>query len=365
MNNKIKLLVALAEYGLAEMFDSKELRFCHRIVKNNNGIVREGYSLRYTIISLLGLNQIQLHHGQSVVDVDIVIEDIISKADAINNIGDLGLLMWLCALSDPGKIASLSSQINIESALRKYKDARQNRTTELSWFLSGLSHTLLQQKHTANPLSEIAADTFTLIKNNYSEQGIFGHMGQNSAVGRLRGRIGTFSDQVYPIYAFSKYYEVTQSVEAKRIASECAKKICELQGQLGQWWWRYDSIIGNTFGHYPVYAVHQDGMAPMALLAVSEINGTNYNHAILKGVDWVFGNNEKSFDFRDSKHNLIWRSFYRNKYRIHGDEILSFLKINHSVKQKRRLKILYECRPYHLGWILFAFSNKTGTMLPG
>lgn len=191
-----------------------------------------------------------------------------------------------------------------------------------------------------------------MLLDNYGGNGIFAHKSANSFSGILRGRIGTFADQFYPIYAFSKFYEATENTKARQIVLDAAKKICGQQGEMGQWWWRYDSITGDVFGKYPVYSVHQDGMAPMTLLAASKATGYNFDKYIYKGLNWIFGNNELMTNMIDSAHSLILRSIYRNKYRIHPDEILLLFKIRQKERKNYKLNLMSEFRPYHLRWIL-------------
>jgi len=72
----------------------------------------------------------------------------------------------------------------------------------------------------------------------------------------------------------------------------CAEAICRMQGPSGQWWWHYDARNGRIFERYPVYAVHQDGMAPMALFALGEVARLDFSEPIYKGLAWISGNNE-------------------------------------------------------------------------
>ena len=72
------------------------------------------------------------------------------------------------------------------------------------------------------------------------------------------------------------------------IARQCAQHICALQGKSGQWWWHYDYRTGEILEGYPVYSVHQDAMAPMALLALEEAGGGDYWAPIAKGLQWLY-----------------------------------------------------------------------------
>src|SRR5262249_36059941 len=156
----------------------------------------------------------------------------------------------------------LFSNIDIHNALNRYQDARQGRTTELAWFLTGLSYSALAAKKYATGFKELAEKTYKILLENYCGRGVFGHQRAGSLSGMLRGRLGSFADQVYPIYALTTYTQAYGKDEAMKVSLETARTICSHQGNLGQWWWHYHSSTGRVVGRYPVYSVHQDGMAP-------------------------------------------------------------------------------------------------------
>ena len=60
MDPTIPELNALAVRGLTAMFDSDRQLFCHRLIRTNRGLVRVGVSPRYTIMTLLGLRQLEM-----------------------------------------------------------------------------------------------------------------------------------------------------------------------------------------------------------------------------------------------------------------------------------------------------------------
>src|SRR5262249_20345113 len=138
-----------------------------------------------------------------------------------------------------------------------------------------------------------------------------GHLGRSvSWSGWLRGSIGSFADQVYPIYAMTRLAQACDTQEPLARALDCAHAICHAQGPLGQWWWHYHARRGHVVRRYPVFTVHQDGMAPMALFALGQATGQNFSRHIYKGLQWDFGNNELAQDMRDESTNLIWRSIF-------------------------------------------------------
>lgn len=354
----IKKLLELAYNGLKNMFDEDSKLFCFKIRKVQNGLKKEGLSYRYTIISSIGLNKFKSIYGESPINIEDVLNNLISLSDKINNIGDFGLLIWLCALVAPEWVIRIFEKHELKNILNRFDDARQGKTTELSWVLAGLSHLSLISNRYLNEFEKLANQTYEMIKGNYGKNGIFWHMNNSSIVGILRGRIGCFADQIYPIYALSVFSKAYKNHESLKIALECAKKICELQGPLGQWWWHYDSITGNVIGKYPVFSVHQDGMAPMSLFSIGHISGLNLKSNIYKGLEWITGMNELGMNLIDESRNLIWRSLYKGKYRSYCEQIMSFLRIKQDKNQINNLKVLHECRPYHLGWLLYAFAER-------
>jgi hypothetical protein len=352
-------LISLATRGLVAMFDADKQLFCHRLLRTEHGIVREGLSPRYTIMTLLGLREVERAGLDSPFDAQAIYACFTRDTKWIQGIGDLGLLIWLTAAFDPERLEGLFSTFNCETALDRYSDAQEARTMELAWFLAGLAHAAETSPKLASSLKELAVKTYRRIEKNQGEPGLFGHMStMNSLVGRLRGRTGSFADQVYPIYGMSKFAKAFHMEEPLGHALECATAICDAQGSSGQWWWLYDSRSGRVSSRYPVYSVHQHGMAPMGLLAVEGATGQNFTRFIDKGLRWIYGANELGVDMRDSAQNLIWRCVLpRNRHVKYWDIASSIVRSPRQDKPVGSLTILYEQRPYEFGWLLFALAK--------
>jgi hypothetical protein len=350
-------LVTLAARGLKQMYEPQQGLFCFKLKRSPKGMVREGVSHRYTVMTLLGLHRLERTGTRSPIDINAVLERLTVDTKWICNIGDLGLLLWLCALVAPDRLRGLAAKTETRQALRQYRDAQQCSTMELAWFLSGLSHSLSTGQRCLSDLADDAQITFDLLKANQGGTGIFGHVARGkSAAGLLRGNIGSFADQVYPIYAFAKFLQCTGNHEAGERASDCARMICNLQGPLGEWWWHYNSSTGRVLETYPVYSVHQDGMAPMALSALGEVTGADFTGPIAKGLSWIAGHNELGIDLRCQESALIWRNLQllaseRYLRRIFRSAIASPTPVS-------KLGTNYECRPYELGWALYALAGK-------
>jgi hypothetical protein len=357
--SSIQELNLLAAKGLVPMFDPESRLFCHRLVRTEQGMVREGLSPRYTIMTLLGLREFEKAGGQSSFDTNALYESFIQDISWIQCAGDLGLTIWLTATFAPDQLQGFLRGVNLESSLSHYADARHGRTTELAWFLAGLSHAAMTSSKLVTALTDIAVETYHRIEENQSDFGFFGHMHvMKSLPGLLRGRIGSFADQIYPIYAMSKFATTFSVEEPLGSALECGRAICRVQGELGQWWWLYDSQSGRTSSRYPVYSVHQHGMAPMGLFALEEATGQDFKEHIFRGLRWIYGSNELGVDIRDLDQNVIWRCILpKNKQTKYWDTALSMVlspKQNASVGP---LKILFEDWPYELGWLLYAFAR--------
>ena len=229
---------------------------------------------------------------------------------------------------------------------------------ELAWLLSGLANLSLACGKNIDGLEKAALRVSSSLLIHYGQRGIFGHGGVNFLMRAIRGRIGSFADQIYPIYALSQFYKAYGLSIAKRVAAECAETICQSQGTLGQWWWQYDMSTGKVIGRYPVFSVHQNGMAPMALLSVQEITEGDYIKSIQKGLRWLKSENEIGCDFICTNEHLIWRKLHRSLVNTYLEEMLTLIGYKQNSIRPTDLNVLYECRPYHLGWLLYALVGQ-------
>lgn len=359
----IRELISFAATGLNAMFDADRQLFCHRLIRTERGTVREGLSPRYTIMALLGLRDLELAGMNSSFDTQAIYASVIRETKWIRGIGDLGLLIWLVAAFDPDRVAEVFQELDGEKALDRYSDAQDARTMELAWFLSGLAQAAETSPQLLSNLMDVSVETYHRIEENQAEYGLFRHMGvKKSLAGRLRGRIGSFADQVYPIYAMARFARVFQVEDPLGPTLKCASAICGAQGELGQWWWLYDAHSGNVSSRYPIYSVHQHGMAPMCLFAVEEATGQSFRQFIYKGLSWIYGSNELGVDMRDGGENLTWRCILPKKSQSkYWEMAMSVVRPASESAEVGSLRILYEQRPYEYGWLLFALAKHAET----
>jgi len=353
-------LNAFAARGLVPMFDPERQLFCQRLVLADDGMVRQGISHRYTIMTLLGLRKLELAGGSSSFDTNEIFTSFMGDTSWIRSVGDYGLLLWLVATFAPAQLHERFPRADVEAALDRYADGKAGRTMELAWFLSGLAHAGQVSCELADSLRPVAADTSVRLMHNQGPSRLFGHMhAQKSLEGFLRGRIGSFADQIYPIYALSKYGMVFHVEDALCQALACAEALCCTQGPMGQWWWLYNAETGSVVSRYPVYAVHQQGMGPMGLLALEEATGQCFEEPIRKGLAWIYGENELQHDLRDLSHNVIWRCIRPKKKEVKYLEMArNILGVERANVSPEDLEILYEDWPYELGWLLYAFADR-------
>lgn len=364
-NNRraIHQLKELAVNGLVQMFDSERQLFCLRLKQTAHGLVRQGISRRETLIALLGLHQLEASGTASPIAIKHVLNDLLVNINWVKDIGDLGLLLWLCALEAPQRMTEIESHLGIESSLEQFRGARQRSTTELAWFLSGLSHRHQVCPEKQPDLREVAFETYRRLRNNQGEFGIFRHTGRKNSIARMfRGRIGSFADQVHSIYAIATFVRAYHTVKEIETALDCALTLCQIQGPRGQWWWRYDSGNGRVVESYPVLSVHQDGMAPIALFALGEAVHSDFNPWIYKGLQWVNGDNEMDVNMSDASTHVVRRGIARSTVKSYWNMALTFLSRGEDHESRDGLSVLFECRPHHYGWLLYAFANRDDTL---
>jgi len=357
LQGEIQQLISLAANGLVPMLDPDKQIFCYSLKRTAGGMVREGLSPRYTGMTLMGLRRLEQSGKTSPFDIQKLFDVLLSNKEWISNIGDLGVLLWTCAVVAPERLEEVDRLHDIKNALTRFREAGQRHTMYLSWFLTGLSHQALARPELAAATKDLAVETSRRIQRNQGKQGIFAHAASSNGLsGIARGNIGSFADQVYPIYAFSKFSTAYGDEKAAKSALDCALTICEAQGSMGQWWWHYNSSNGKVAETYPVFSVHQHAMGPMALIALGEAIQSDFSPWIYKGLEWI-DENELGIDMRDDSANVVWRCIGRNQPTRVWAAAVTLLTGREDRETRSGLRPLFECRPYELGWLLYAFAN--------
>jgi hypothetical protein len=354
----IPALNALALRSLVSLLEEKEKLFSRRVTLTQEGFRREGSSQKRTIIALLGLQRLAESGGTLPIDVASIREVVLRDTTWVRSVGDLGLLTWFTAECAPDRLGILLKEFDFGKALDTHSDGRQARTTGLAWFLAGIAHARLACPGSLPDLTDVAVDAYHLLQDNQSEGGIFGHAASPGLLPQsFCNRFGTFADQMYAVYALTTFARAFQIEEPLGSALGCANAIRALQGEMGQWWFLYDKRACRVVNRYPVFSLHQDGTAPVGLLALGETTGQSFHDAIYNGLSWIAGANELGEDLRNVDRGLIWDSMGPRRWSAnYWEAALSFMNISRG-PQTEGLRIRYEARPDHFGWLLYAFGR--------
>lgn len=344
---------ALALAALGRMYRRGEGLFGFRLRRTPQGPALEGESRRYTAIAAIGLSGEREKDVQAVLGRSLhsLADDLLQDVAGAVSLGDASLTLWVAALLNrPGRDRALARVM----ALSPLEGERP--TVDLAWTLAALC------LDPAAPAAELRESLAARLRDAFvPESGIFPHV-----VGRrggLRSHVACFADLVYPIQALSLHARLTGDRRSRALAGRCAERICRCQGPAGQWWWHYDVRTGAVVEGYPVYAVHQDAMAPMALSALKECGGGDFGEHTQRGLEWLESAPELSGgSLVDDAQGVIWRKVGRRepgKLSRTLQALASGLDPRFRVPGLDRLfparEVDFESRPYHMGWLLHAF----------
>jgi len=354
----VRALNSIALRSLVSLFNEKEGLFSRRITASEDGLRQEGTSRRATLIALLGLHRLTEAGATHPFDTASIRDVVWGDASWVRSVGDLGLLTWFTAVSEPERLGTIFNTFDFAEALETYGDGQQGRTTRLAWLLTGIAYARRARPGNLPDLTDIAVETYHLLLENQGESGIFGHAAFPRSIREIWcKRLGTFADQVHAIYALSTFAQAFQIEEPLGPALNCAKSLCALQGEMGQWWFLYDKRSCHVVNRYPVLSCHQDGIAPAGLFALGEATGQSFDQFVYKGLSWISGANELASDFRNADRGGIWDSLeLRGHLAKYSEAALSFMGISRA-SPPASLTIRYEARPNHFGWLLYAFGK--------
>lgn len=344
----------LALTGLPRMYRPDEQTFVFRLRREGPGVVSEGLSPRYTAITLIGLAAVGPEAARRVLGQapEAVCGRLARNAATSPNLGDVALTLWaLCAQRYGDREA-------VRRRLRELDPASgAHPTVEVAWSLTALC---------ADSVAE-AAETRQRLAQRLTESarpaGVFPH--RLGSDGGMRGHVACFADMVYPIQALSRHHLQTGDRLALDAALRAGELICALQGDAGQWWWHYDWRTGRVVEPYPVYAVHQDSMAPMALQCLQKASGRDFQGPIERGLEWLARSPElDGGSLIDDAEGLIWRKVARREPGKLARYLQAAASRAHPALRVPGLDVVlppraidYEDRPYHLGWVLHAWPE--------
>lgn len=369
-HDHVRRLCSIALTRLPRMIDPATGLVVQRV--DGDRLAPSGASLRYTAMTAIGLERAAECGLGCTVDLDQLYEAMDATLAGSDNVGDHGLVLWAAALHDQRLAERALRELGEFGDLCRTRGGSVVHSTELAWVVIGLAEALAADIGNER---DVRARLDRAFRRLLQQRGASGLMcfARPLAQGRLagprallHGELGFFDAQVYSILACLRRDGVTGDPEAREAARVIGERILHHQHPLGQWGWHYNARTGALVDLYPVYSVHQDGMAPMALLPLERTIGLPTTPAVARGVEWLFGKNELRARLADERRGVIWRSIRRRAPR---DRIVYPLKLASALGAGRRLdlgarlsgrgslEVDLEMRPYHLGFCLLAFSE--------
>ena len=314
-----------------------------------------GTSSRYTAIAVLGLRYLPGRERDAVLGgagCDDVISLLASRLDRMTSRGDVALVCWAAAEARHKDLPRALARLRALDRLDRWDD--QVDVVSAAWVVTAL----VAARKLCDVEQHLAVARIRLLA---ARRAIFPHLigGESSW---YRAHVGSFADQVYPVQALARLHGSADDPGALAAAECVADAICRAQGAAGQWWWHYDSRTGRVVEGYPVYSVHQHAMAPMALLELAEAGGHLYLEAICRGLRWLAMPPETRERLIVDEPAMIWRKVARGD---RGKVVRGLRAASTRLRPGIRLHGLdlifrpgtvdHECRPYELGWLLYAW----------
>jgi hypothetical protein len=354
----VRDMLDLSVRGLPPGYVDGEFVFTRRGRRNADGTwtaVPEGRSIRYSAIVALGVAALEPDRqrvalaGDSLLDL---VGALVKRLPEVTGLGDAALICWAAAEAGHGDLDLALSR------LAELDAGGQVFTVEAAWALAALVAAGVRDGR-----AERARDR---LLGGLAGNRLYPHaLGAGALVPRYRAHVGCFADQVYPLQALARLHAAVGDPAALDAAGQVARAICRAQGPQGEWWWHYDARTGSVVEGYPVYSVHQLAMAPMALLDLADAGGAAHVTEIARGLDWMI--ERPAFVLEEQA--LTWRKEARADPR----KLVRGLRAAATgVRPGARLGVLdrayppvavdRECRPYELGWLLYAWLATCGQM---
>lgn len=345
-------IIDLSLRGLERMYDApRETLFSVSFESGRREIV-EHLGVRYTVMSSLGVHDAIAAGRETTLDPKLLLQSGLARhpSEAIDH---LGMALWAESSIRAGVAEDLVARLL--QALDS--DLSREIGRVLAWALTGLA---LHAADDDDPKVAAACQRLWRIARDqcWNPKGaLFNH--------RVSGRFfertqSLFSTQIYWVYALATFGRVFKNEAAVAIARQCAQRLIELCDERGGWPWRYDAPRGQVTERYPVYAVHQDAMAPMALRALGAACGDDFEPAITHSMNWLW--RTECGSVVDHAEQVIYRAVRRRyplnraAYRLGWGMALAGRQ-SPLVDRPVGLRMNRTCRPYHLGWVLHAWLH--------
>ena len=348
----VEELIGLALRGLPAMQLPSGL-FCHEVSAPD--LRPRGRSLRYTTMVLIGLLRAEAAgrgHGLDRAAIEGALWSHLHSSELTP--GDLGLLIWADARS--GASRAEETVHTLARALESAGGFASLEGMEVAWIVTGLA--LHPSASGDRELGRILDDGLReLLHRRLASSGLLYHYGRP----RWRRRFPHFATEIYGVLALTAARGCHE--RALPAARRLADRLLERQRSDGGWPWIFDARAGRVVEHYQLYSVHQDAMAPMALLALHEATGDErYRDAVWHGLEWLSGRNALARPLVARERGVVWRSIRRrrslDRLLLYASTAAAVLSGPVPLSAEWGLEIDRTDRPYHLGWVLEAWCGR-------
>lgn len=267
-----------------------------------------------------------------------------------------GMALWASAelgsAFDPDTFARVRDFVTDRGRWKNF------RAQDVGMILIGMCE---QKKAGCTSFDDSLHDLFALVMNNFAcRSGLF----FDQAYG-LRRNFASFATQAYLTTACYHYGELFGNHRALDVADRAVRKLMSCQGPNGEWPWFYFVPKGIVADTYELYSVHQDGMAALFLRFAEQRGLTGAKESLIKGFNWIFGENELGKSMMSPDLGMIYRSLLRDG-ELQSKRKRVLRAVFHAIWSKNDeyaarvagLTLRRECRSYELGWVLYSFGNR-------
>jgi hypothetical protein len=318
-----------------------------------------GESVRYSLMVLIGLLRARAAGYEVPVDPEELLGRCIARREQFSP-GDLGLALWAADRSEPARRAGLVDEIEQQTSTPGVLEHLVGM--EVAWLVIGLAIAAQGEPIAEKPLERILSH----LSLRRARSGLYYH----DASSRYRRQLPNFATQIYTLLALVSVARLEHDNGASAAARQLGDQLLRCQQPDGGWPWLFEADRGFVVEPYEIYTVHQDAMAPMALLELSDLTqDPRYRASAVRGLEWSRGENPLDVDLIVPEAQFAHRSIRRRKP---WDRAALFTSSACAVLAHRpvhlpgfALEINATCRPYHLGWILEAWAGREDAMQEG
>jgi hypothetical protein len=362
--DELESLVPVALTGLEQMQDNRTGLFSHKARLSPGGeFTNHGINPLYTAASAVGL--VSCAEGRRppyVSGASRALAALLERRDE-RDPAVLGTTLWACVLAGHADAPRVAERV-IAATMPRHASSMQ-----LGLALTGLSRWLADGDGNRDQTIRAARTLSAELRRRYlGGARVFAAAGRSHGRHPVLQRLTSFASQVYPVLGLCELALATETEPPPEVVGVCDFLVAS-QGELGQWWWFYSARTPRVIEGFPVYSVHQDAMAFMALLPATRLALGDYREPLITGLRWIGGQNELGRSLVDRRSGLICRAIQRRGGDADGlagwsrrqrAAVYAAALTNRTHSAPRHLEVLDECRSYHLGWLLVAAAMARG-----